>query len=373
MSLRRKFIISNILMLVVPLVVILLATIFFAFMILAARPDYVVNWNQLAGSAEAARDPELLRLFFFWVLTSLVVVLATAGAITFFLTRSVLTPINDLKRAANNIKDGNLDFAIIGSRDEELQELCDAFEAMRLRLKKSVEKQLADEQERTMLLANISHDLRTPITSIRGYVEGLLDGVAETEEKKVNYLNTIEAKTHTIETLVDDLAYYSQLGLNRVVFTFTRLEIDGFITEFVANYQLDLLANNMKLEMALGAPGVEVTIDAEKMGRVLSNIIDNAIKYRKNDAGSLGIRTRAGDRGVYIELSDTGRGIKSQDIQHIFDGFYRGDAARSETLPRGHGLGLSIAKRLVEGHAGKIWLKSEENLGTSVYIYLREN
>lgn len=223
-------------------------------------------------------------------------------------------------------------------------------------------------KERSMLLANISHDLKTPITSIKGYIEGIRDGVADTPEKMNRYLDTIHAKAEVIDDMVNNLSTFSKLELSRLTFNFETADINAFVNEFLEDYRLDFEKNNIKLINNISADIAYVKLDREKMSRVFANLADNAVKYKREDNPSLEITTFTRDGGVYVYISDNGIGIEEKELQNVFDGFYRVDGSRSI---KGSGLGLGIAKQIVEKHGDKIWLKSDGlGKGTTAVVYL---
>ena len=276
--------------------------------------------------------------------------------------------INDLARAADYIRADNLDFEVMGSEYDEIDMLCNNFDMMRKELKRAREREKYMKKERNMLLANISHDLKTPITSIKGYVEGIQDGIADTPEKMKRYLDTIHTKAEVIDDLVNNLSVFSKLELSRLIFEFKEGDINSFMRDFVDDYRLDLEKNGIKLETDIPIDEVIVRMDYEKISRVFSNLIDNAVKYRSEDNPTLSVSTMCSDGGVYVNISDNGIGIDENELKNVFDGFYRVDSSRSI---KGSGLGLGIAKQIVEKHGGKIWLKSDGlGKGTTAVVFL---
>ena len=275
------------------------------------------------------------------------------------MTKSIEHSINDLARAADYIRANNLDFEVMGSEYDEIDTLCNNFDMMRKELKRAREREKYMKKERNMLLANISHDLKTPITSIKGYVEGIQDGIADTPEKMKRYLDTIHTKAEVIDDLVNNLSVFSKLELSRLTFEFKEGDINSFMRDFVDDY---------KLETDIPTDEVIVRMDYEKMSRVFSNLIDNAVKYRSEDNPTLSVSTMCSDGGVYVNISDNGIGIDENELKNVFDGFYRVDSSRSI---KGSGLGLGIAKQIVEKHGGKIWLKSDGlGKGTTAVVFL---
>jgi len=372
MSLRRKFVISSILMFVVPVLLIAFLTAAVLAVSVLTHSSELQNMIDIDSeiTEEELRPGGLLFTpIMFWGIASTAIVAATCAVVVLTLSRAILTPLKELKKAAENIRDGNLDFEVLNSKLSEINELCVAVDNMRMRLKKEVADRLAYEKERCQLLANISHDLRTPITSIKGYVEGMRDGVANTPEMQERYLNTIYAKACSMERLVDQMSDFSQLELGRMRFYYEPCSAPKFIMELAEEFRVDLESEGAILETDLPETDIMVNIDREKIRRVFLNLLSNSLKYRSERPLIVRIYASAADRGILISVKDNGRGIAKDEINRVFEGFYRGDPARTNST-RGHGLGLSISKQIIENHHGKIWIKSEENVGTEVNIYL---
>lgn len=316
------------------------------------------------------RNPEAFQPVFLWLGLCLAVMVVTTTLVTMRMSRIVTRPIAELTKAAEQIRCGNLDFEVLGSRYEEIDALCAEFDSMRKSLRDARRTEERLHTERNMLLANLSHDLRTPITSIKGYIDGIRDGVADSPEKLEKYLDTIYAKTIVIEEMVRNLSTFSKLELSKLQFRFVHGELNSFLKEFMEEYRMDLEKRGMALETAFCDERVQVKIDYEQMGRVLANLIENAIKYKKEGPGKLTVETHAGDGGIYIQLADDGIGIRQEELKKVFEGFYRVDTARTMNI-KGSGLGLGIAKQIVEQHGGKIWLQSAGvQQGTKAIIYL---
>ena len=185
------------------------------------------------------------------------------------------------------------------------------------------------------------------------------------------YLDTIHTKAEVIDDLVNNLSVFSKLELSRLIFEFKEGDINLFMRDFVDDYRLDLEKNGIKLETDIPTDEVIVRMDYEKMSRVFSNLIDNAVKYRSEDNPTLSVSTMCSDGGVYVNISDNGIGIDENELKNVFDGFYRVDSSRSI---KGSGLGLGIAKQIVEKHGGKIWLKSDGlGKGTTAVVFCRKS
>lgn len=306
------------------------------------------------------------------VISFLIIICLTAFALTFWIYHSILRPLNTLRIATRNIKDGNLNFSIINTSEDEIGQLCEDFEDMRIRLMELIEVRMQYEIDSKELISNISHDLKTPLTAIKGYTEGILDGVADTPEKMDKYLKTIYTKANDMTALVDELAIYSKIDCNEMPFNFVNINLDEYFNDCIEEISLDLEVK--KIDIAYfnyTDTSLMVTIDTEQMKRVINNIIGNSSKYMGNKKGIINIRIKDIGDYVQIEFEDNGKGIADKDIPLIFDRFYRTDASRNSSKG-GSGLGLSIVKKIIEEHSGRIWVTSKENVGTVIYFTLKK-
>ncbi|UWG97963.1 HAMP domain-containing histidine kinase [Dehalobacter sp. DCM] len=289
--------------------------------------------------------------------------------ISYGFSQAILKPLNHLQKAAADIRTGNLDSPIAEEGDHEIKALCRDMELMRIKLKESILTQLKYEDNRKMLISSISHDLKTPVTSIKGYVEGILDGVAHTPEKMEKYLKTIYVKAEQVDTMIDDLLLYAKLDVNQLPFNFERTDIQEFIQHCVLESDPELEKHGITIDVVndLKQPR-DVLLDQERMKRVVMNIVDNSRKYMDKDHALIRVHLRERSSRVILEFQDNGCGVKEEDLPHIFDRFYRSDQARTGIA--GSGLGLAIAKQVVEGHKGSIWAVSHGDEGTSILISL---
>lgn len=306
---------------------------------------------------------------------ALVILIFTSVSVGLWIYRSVATPLVKLRKATQNIKDGNLDFVLDVEGADEFAELCRDFEEMRRRLKESAEEKLVLDKENKELISNISHDLKTPITAVKGYVEGIMDGVADTPEKMDRYVRTIYNKTVEMDHLINELTFYSKIDTNRIPYTFSKLNVEDYFSDCAEEVGLELETRGIQLCYANYVDSdVQVIADGEQIRRVIHNIISNAIKYMDKGKGMKGIiQIRVKDVGdfVQVEIEDNGKGIAAKDLPYIFDRFYRTDVSRN-SAKGGSGIGLSIVRKILEDHGGKVWATSREDIGTIMYFVLRK-
>ena len=314
-----------------------------------------------------------IRQFIVWgIICVVIILLLTAIMMIVWIYRSMITPIQKLRVAAENIKEGNLDFALDTGGDDEIGELCTTFEQMRQRLKDNAEEKLSNEKENRTLISNIAHDLKTPITAVKGYSEGIMDGVANTPEKLDKYIRTIYNKANEMDTLINELTLYSKIDTNRIPYDFAKLNVAAYFKDCVEEIGLDLEAKGIALSyFNYATPDTQIIADPEQLRRVINNIIGNSVKYMNKTEKFINIRIKDVGDFIQVEIEDNGRGIAQKDLPYIFDRFYRTDASRNSATG-GSGIGLSIVKKIIEDHGGKIWATSKEDSGTTMYFVIRK-
>ena len=316
--------------------------------------------------------PEVESLIMDVVLVLALILIFTSMILTAWIYKSIVTPIHHLQVATKKITDGNLDFEMPAGGEDEIGELCTDFEEMRRRLKETAEEKLEAEKQNKELISNISHDLKTPITAVKGYVEGLMDGVADTPEKQEKYIRTIYNKANDMERLINELTFYSKIDTNRIPYHFDRINVNDYFADCIEELSIELEEQNIELAyFNYVDESVQVIADAEQIKRVINNIVSNSIKYIDKPKGYINIRVKDVGDFIQVEIEDNGKGIATKDLPLIFNRFYRTDASRNSSKG-GSGIGLSIVKKIVEDHGGKVWATSKENTGTVMYFVLRK-
>lgn len=310
----------------------------------------------------------------FAVIWGIAIIVATAFILVGWLYMGILRPLNALRKATRQLQEGNLDYSLEENiTEDEIGQLCEDFEEMRKHLKAEIEVRIRYEQELKEMISNISHDIKTPLTAIKGYAEGLMDGVADTPEKQERYLKTIYTKANDMSALVDELSYYTKIDTNTMPYHFERVRVNDYFVDCIEENMTELELINLHLSLESNvAEEIEVLADREQLHRVMSNLIGNAVKYRGNkENGSITVRLTEEGKFVQVEVTDTGQGIAEKDLPNIFERFYRTDTSRN-SKQGGTGLGLAIAKKIIEEHGGKISARSEEGKGTSIFFSLKK-
>ncbi|WP_291569224.1 HAMP domain-containing sensor histidine kinase [Clostridium sp. UBA4548] len=323
---------------------------------------YIVN---LETFKRIYRESSLIILIF-----SLIILILTNMMLSYWTSRTLVKPLKELEKAANEIKQGNLDYNIKINSKDEIAQLSQTFEEMRLRLKESLELQQQYEENRRELISNISHDLKTPITSIKGYVEGIKDGVADTPEKMDKYVTTIYTKAIYMDNLINDLFLFSKLDLNKENFKYQKVDMVSYIKDCVDEISFDIDTSEVELASILPEKLIYAEIDVQQIKRTIMNIVGNSIKYKKDEKLKVDIVLSESKDYITVEIKDNGKGIPAESLSYIFERFYRSDVSRGTTVG-GTGLGLAIAKKIIEEHKGKIWAESELGEGTSIFFSLK--
>lgn len=303
---------------------------------------------------------------------SAVIMSVTAILLNRWLKKSFYAPVDELNKAMHHIRDGNFEYALKTDDMEDFKELYQNYEDMRLRLKESAEEKLMHERQNRILISNISHDLKTPVTSIKGYAEGLIDGVANTPEKRQNYIQTIYNKANDMDQLINELTLYSNIDSDRIIYNFRKISVADYFGDCVEEIGVDMESRGIQLNYVnLVSPETLIIADPEQMKRVINNIISNSVKYMDKERGKIDFRILDEQDAVRVEIEDNGKGIGARDLPNIFERFYRTDSSRNSTQG-GSGIGLSIVKKVIEDHGGYIWATSREGEGTCMHFVLRK-
>ena len=300
------------------------------------------------------------------------ILIFTGMVLTQWLRKSMISPIDQLNVAMKKIKEGNYDYELQTDSKGEIGDLYQNYEDMRLRLKESMEEKQQNEQQNKELISNISHDLKTPITAIKGYVEGIMDGVADTPEKMDKYIKTIYNQANDMDKLINELTTYSSIDNNRIAYNYHRINVADYFGDCVEEVGVELESKNIQLNYSnLVSADTMVIADPEQMKKVINNIISNSVKYMDKPRGVIDIRILDDIDSIRVEIEDNGKGIAQKDLQRVFERFYRTDASRN-SAQGGSGIGLSIVKKIIEDHGGYIWATGKEGEGTCMHFVLRK-
>jgi len=288
------------------------------------------------------------------------------GPLLWITTKDIVNPLKKLENCAKQISSGNLDFHLQSRSNNEIGRVMHSYEKMRYELKKSIDNQLEMEENRKQLLSNITHDLKTPITSIKGYVQGIRDGVANDPKKLSKYLDVIYTKSSDMDAMIDDLFFFSKLDLRKETFNMDYVDIEHFYLSFMEELHLELDNKGVELvSECLTAKGLKVFMDSQKIKRVMLNIVSNSLKFMDKQHKLFNIVFAEQNEYLTVKIKDNGIGIEQNDLEKIFDRFFRTDPSRDKNTG-GSGLGLSIARQIIEQHNGTIQANSKKEEWTEI-------
>ena len=360
MSVQKKLFLFSAALLVLPAALILVLC-----RILYYRSESLTTSSNLEISSRSLMRIIMENYSIFLAVFAVISIILIIAMGIFFL-RGILKPLKKLQKAAWEIERGNLDCIIAYDQDDEFKMLFIQFDRMRMRLKDLLWQQVQQEKTRTELIASIVHDLKTPITSIQGYSQALLDGVAFTKEKEEKYLTTIMTKAGDLNRMADTLHSFSKFELNQMNLEMERIPV-YFVSETLASEDIILHAN---LEFELDnqtSHDSYIYADIGQIRRIFGNIIQNSIKYKKHDTAKIWFSASENDTDVLFMFEDNGIGVAEEQLDKIFDRFYRSDEARQNT-GNGSGLGLSICQQSVKAMGGQIWARQNEHGGLTIFL-----
>lgn len=311
----------------------------------------------------------LTRTFLILVFVTILIISIAISGYAYY---HIVKPIRELQKAINQIEEGNLEIEISRHNKDEFGDLYQDVEKLRLCLKQSIEEQDKADKMTREVIGNISHDLKTPLTAIKGYAEGILDGLASTPERIDKYVRTIYTKAVDMTGLVDELAFFTKINQRDVLYSFTEVDVSRYFGDSVSELALDLELKGIHLifQSYISKP-VQMMIDVEKMKRVVGNIIGNAAKYIQHNQGIILVKLIDEGDSILVRIEDNGAGIDEDELPYIFDRFYRTDSSRNSKTG-GSGLGLAITKKIVEDHGGEIWAESKIGVGTAISFRLHK-
>jgi len=290
-----------------------------------------------------------------------IVLLVFAGgmamALGYFLSSTVTDRIHLLQQAAGELAEGRLDTRVPVSGRDEVSMLAESFNQMATRLQAADEKQRELERLRADLIAWVGHDLQTPLASMRAILEALSDGVVEDPATVERYLKTAQRDVRSLSVLIDDLFQMAQLDAGGLKLDKDNSSLADLISDTLEAFSALALQKSVRLEGSVDVEVDPVFMDTQRIGRVLNNLIGNALRYTPA-GGQVEVRARRADSSVEVTVRDSGEGIRPEDLPHIFDSFYRGEKSRSRATG-GAGLGLAISRGIVQAHGGEIHVESQ--------------
>jgi histidine kinase len=317
---------------------------------------------------EGPRQPLGRQVF---MLAALLLLAADAGAGVYAILR-ITGPLRRVESAALAMSTGDLDTPVAGDRILELSRVFDALETMRSEIRELLLRERDREAERRELIANLSHDLRTPLSAVRGYVDGLREGIADTPEKRARYLAIAGQKIQDLDRMIGQIFLLSTLESKASPLELRRVDLAAFLRDSVEELRLA----HVEEEARISATGIDegrepsfVRSDPLQLRRVVENVVENALRHagKRPVAVSIGLsRDESAPRPrAVIRIEDDGRGISEADRARVFERFYRGDPSRGGS---GMGLGLAIARQIIEAHGGEIRAERAAAGGAAIVV-----
>ncbi|HWQ79291.1 MAG TPA: HAMP domain-containing sensor histidine kinase [Anaerovoracaceae bacterium] len=301
-------------------------------------------------------------------LTSIAVILIISQFFTNWLVRRIMRPVNALADGAKRIVQGNLSDPVIYNGKDELASVCSTFNQMQSHLLEERERNALYEKARTDMIAGISHDLRTPLTSVKGYIKGLRDGVANTPEKREQYLTIAYNKATEMDVLLQKLFYFSKLETGNLPLALTNEDLGVFVRKFAMQSQYELAQVSAKIMIDVKSNDCFVRIDTEQMHRVLVNLTENALKYASPSDLTLTISVWRENETIHLSFADNGAGVPDEQLENLFVQFWKGDESRGRKDGGGSGLGLNIVKYIVEAHGGSVSARNDSGLAVDIIL-----
>jgi len=332
-----------------------------------------LRWTLLAGYGLSS----LLTFFNVWFSARLmfasqhdlalsVVLLIFAGGMAmvlgYLLSTTVIDRVHVLKEAAGRLAMGDLKTRVPVTGRDEIAALSEAFNQMAAQLHAASRRQEAAERQRTDLIAWASHDLQTPLASIRAILEAVADGVVDDADTVRRYLQTAQRDVRSLSLLIDDLFQIAQMDAGGLLLNIEKGSLSDLISDTLESFSALALRQGVAITGQADAAIDPVRMDTMRIGRVLNNLISNALRYTPA-GGRIGVSARRGDRGVEVSVVDTGQGISTADLPGVFSTFYRGEKSRSKSTG-GAGLGLAIARGIVRLHHGDLTVESTPGVGS---------
>jgi signal transduction histidine kinase len=356
MTIKRRLFISNILMIALPVVltgIMFLLTVFAYFGLTDAQPG---DSGSGRGGYYLLGLPILVIAVYF-----------TNRELTRRLWGNIITPMDILINGVHEIRDGNLTYRIHYENKDEFAAVCADFNEMADRLSDMVNARQRDEANRRELIAGISHDLCTPLTAINTYVEGIELGMASTPEKLSHYLATIKSKASDMNHIINQLFLFSKLEVGEFPMQMDEVDMGQWLSDYINTVSNEYEQKGLHIDLVENVRAVTVCVDNVQLRNVLSNVLENAVKHGGKEDAIVCVSCKSNNGSVTITLTDNGHGVPEDNLKNLFEIFYKGDKARTNTS-QNSGLGLAISAKIILG--GTIHAANSPEGGLSILITL---
>jgi hypothetical protein len=374
-TVKKRIFLSNALMVIVTLVIFLIINLFVVkFYAESIEEEFRTSVEGVTdgdGLDDLLEDWTVHRnefILFFGAdgILCIIVLVLISQLFTKNLTDHIMEPLDALAEGAKRIKENDLTQDIAYTGELEFENICAVFNDMQESILAEQEKNRKYEKARTDMIAGISHDLRTPLTAMRGTVKGLMDGVASTPEQQKKFLQAAYRRTGDMDMLLNQLLYLSRMETGNMPISMQTIEIGAFLKSYVRGKQEVIETGKEEITADTKEITAGVLIDPEQFQRVLDNLVENSRKYSETIPLRMKIKLEKTPKGVSICFQDNGVGVPEEKLPYIFEEFYRGDESRNKK--EGNGLGLYIVKYLMEAMGGSV--RAENADGLAVYLEL---
>lgn len=323
---------------------------------------------------ECSNFIDAIKTFYPIIIVNFMVIITIIFGMVYF-RKNIMKPIDDINESSKAIINGNYNVKVVESnniKQDEVHELTYNFELMRDELKNKIEIEKKMKKLHVEVISCISHDLKTPLSTIKAYGEGIRDGVTDDKEKQKKFAEIIVNKTSVMAKMIDDLLEHSKAELHKLEINKEKVRFDNYFSDLMVDVQLYLESRNFQFEYINELKPCTSLIDKDRITEVIFNLIENAVKYNDKDEKKVIIKSFMRYEYVCISIKDNGIGISNTDKEHIFEKFYRAEKSRSSKVS-GSGLGLSICKYIIENHDGQIKVNSILGKYTEVVFTIKIN
>jgi signal transduction histidine kinase len=356
---------SNMLMIAMPVLLSVLFSIGMSAVMVKTFGDWDGDTNEAAFIT--SNMPHIIIACVVMLAVMVTAIIITNRFLTSRMVKSISEPLDTLSYGVGQLKNGNLNFRLDYLGNDEFTSVCAAFNEMVERLQYLENTRRRDEESRRELIAGISHDLKTPLTSIKAYVEGLEKGVAETPEQKQKYYETIKDKTDDLEHIIEQLFLFSKLDTNEFPVKLVKINIGMAAAETVRGLAEEYGDKGLQLRMEHPVCDCMVLADVTLFNRVILNVLENSLKYKTGESGKVFVSIERKNNNAVIRIEDDGPGVPKEKLGKLFDVFYRVDASRGT---KGSGLGLAISEKIIKRMGGEISAELPANGGLAIVLYL---
>jgi signal transduction histidine kinase len=368
MTIKRRLFLSNILMIAIPVVLFIVFSTIMSIIMVRFFEGFDGDTDELRLLTEStAYLPGFIWAGIAMLVVMVGIILITNRILTRRMASSITAPLDTLAYGVKQVHDGNLSFRLDYLGKDEFSPVCGDFNQMAARLEYLETARQSDEESRRELIAGISHDLRTPLTAIKAYLEGLEKGVAGTAAEREKYIGVIKSKTDDLEHIIEQLFLFSKLETSEFPVNLERMELGSVVLEMVDGFAAEYSRKGVMVQLKTLVSDAVANVDAVLLRSVFVNILENSAKYKTAKIGTVTVSCVKENGNIAVKFADDGPGVEPKDLDRLFDVFYRTDLSRGT---KGNGLGLAISTKIIERMGGKISAELPGEGGLAIVITL---